>query len=286
MALAATLTLAACASTQTGAKGTSETTSPAGFRLVWSDEFEGPRGKGVDAASWTHDLGDGCAAGNCGWGNNEREYYTNDSANVSLTGNGELAIVARIAPPGLSCWYGACRYTSGKIKTQGKVQARPGRVESRLRLPRGQGLWPAFWMLGASFGATPWPQSGEIDIMEYKGSRPNSTSSAIHGPGYSGETPFAHVNPREDRDYSSAFHIFAVEWDSTRVRFFVDGELHYEVARADVEKRGAWVFDQPFFVIFNLAVGGHFDGDPASDAIFPATMLVDWVRVYERTGTR
>ena len=282
--IAATSLLAlSCAPSGTDAPST----APPGWTLTWSDDFDGPAGSAVDARYWSHELGDGCAAGICGWGNEEKEHYTSDLPNASLTGDGELAIVARVAQASLACYYGPCRYTSAKLRTRDKVQVKHGRVEARLRLPRGQGLWPAFWMLGSSFGTTPWPACGELDIMENHGSRPASVSSAIHGPGYSGSTtPFVHDRPLAAGDYSQDHHVFGVQWDSARVEFMVDGEPHYVVAKEEIERHGAWVFDQPFYVILNLAVGGTFDGDPKSDTILPATMLVDWVRVYERTGTR
>lgn len=256
------------------------------WRLVWSDEFDGPAGSRPDPARWSHDTGDGCGAGNCGWGNGEREHYADDPSNVALTGNGALSITARVAPAGLSCYYGPCRYTSGKVKTQGKVGVGFGRVEARIKLPRGQGLWPAFWMLGDGFPATPWPQCGELDIMEFRGSRSWEVSSAMHGPGYSGDTPFVHHHAPPGADYTGEFHRYAVEWDATQVRFLVDDALHYTVNRDAVAPFGAWAFDSRFFIILNLAVGGKFDGDPASDTIFPATMLVDYVRVYVRVYER
>jgi len=244
---------------------------------VWSDEFDGPAGGGVDTTRWSYDLGDGCSQGNCGWGNNEKEYYTADTANIQLNGQGQLQIVARVAPAGLSCYYGACRYTSAKITTRGKSPVAPGRVEARIKLAAGQGLWPAFWLLGNNIGTVGWPACGEMDIMENKGSQPTITSSAVHGPGYSGNTPFANSYGPITSD---SFHVYAVEWDDQSIRFFVDGNQHYIVSRADVGRYGNWVFHQMFFVILNFAVGGHFDGDPQSDSIFPATLLVDYVRVY------
>lgn len=250
------------------------------WTLVWSDEFNGAAGAPVDGRRWTHDMGDGCRAGICGWGNEEREYYTSASENVALDGHGRLAITARTAPAGLHCHYGPCRYTSARIKTKGRMNARPGRVEARLRVPSGQGLWPAFWMLGSSYPETPWPQCGELDIMEHRGSKPHAMSSAIHGPGYFGRTPFAHEHVLQRGGFADDFHVFAVEWSSTQVRFLVDGSPHYTINRSAVERAGSWVFDQPFFVILNLAIGGTFDGDPQSDAMLPATMLVDYVRVY------
>ena len=256
------------------------------WTLEWSDEFNGKAGTPVDSRIWSYDTGDGCAAGICGWGNEERESYSSAAENIALDGKGSLAIVARRASAQLKCYYGPCRYTSGKIKTQGKARAQPGRVEARIKLPEGQGLWPAFWLLGNSFPQTPWPQCGELDVMENHGHATNETSSAIHGPGYFGQTPFVHGHTLQSGKYSDDFHVFAVEWDSVRVRFFVDNAPQYTITRPEVERLGAWVFDQPFFVVLNLAVGGKFDGDPASDAIFPATMLVDYVRAYVRTTVR
>jgi beta-glucanase (GH16 family) len=158
--------------------------------------------------------------------------------------------------------------------------AAPGRVEARIKLPAGQGLWPAFWMLGHNVAVTGWPAGGEIDIMESKGSEPTISSSAVHGPGYSGNTPFAHRQPLAAGSLTDDFHTFAVEWDSLHVAFYVDGYVHYGITRQSLETYGKSILDQPFFLILNLAVGGHFDGDPQSDAIFPATMLVDYVRVF------
>ena len=258
------------------------TPSPITWTQVWSDEFDGAAGASIDATKWSYQTADGCKEGICGWGNNEKEYYTDASENISLNGHGQLVIVARTAPPGLTCYYGPCRYTSGKITTRDKMVAQPGRVVARIKLPPGQGLWPAFWMLGHTYPVTPWPACGELDIMENKGSQPRTTSSAVHGPGYSGATPFAHAHDLSSGALSDDFHTFAVEWDALRVRFFVDDAVHYEITRHALEQYGSSILDQPYFVILNLAVGGHFDGDPQSDAIFPATMLVDYVRVYVR----
>ena len=248
---------------------------------MWRDEFDGPAGSPIDASKWRYDLGDGCQSGNCGWGNQEKEWYTSEPENIALTGDGTLRIVARAAPTGLTCYYGPCRYTSAKVTTRGLMLAAPGRVEARIKLPEGQGLWPAFWMLGGSFPATGWPQCGELDIMENHGSNVTSVSSAVHGPGYSGNTPFVHNYPIGDGTFSDRFHTFAVEWNASQIVFSVDDKVHYRVGRDEVQRFGNYVFDQSFFVILNLAVGGTFDGDPKSAAILPATMLVDYVRVYK-----
>ncbi len=252
---------------------------------VWTDEFDGPAGAPLDSLKWRFDSADGCPSGNCGWGNNEKEFYTATRENASLNGQGQLTIVALPAPAGLRCYYGPCRYTSARITTRGKVNVTAGRVEARIKLPEGQGLWPAFWLLGSGFPAMPWPACGEIDVMENHGSQSTTTSSALHGPGYSGDTPFAHRNTFE-RGSIADYHTYAVEWDTLRVEFFVDDALHYQVTRQQVERFGKWVFDQPFYMILNLAVGGNFDGDPRTDAMLPATMLVDYVRVYKPAQAR
>ena len=277
------LALGAALACTPGTPAAVSTTPPGPWIQVWSDEFDGAAGARIDSLKWRYDTADGCAAQNCGWGNNEKEYYRAAPENIALNGQGQLRIVARQAPPGggLTCYYGPCRYTSAKITTRGKMDVAPGRVTARIKLAVGQGLWPAFWMLGRNITAVGWPTCGELDIMENKGSDSLRTSSAVHGPGYSGNTPFAHVNPLAHGTIASDFHTYSVEWDSLHIRYFVDDTVHYVVARSDVAQYGNWVFDQPFFVILNLAVGGNFDGDPQSDAIFPATMLVDYVRVYK-----
>ena len=280
----AALALAACGGG--GGAGTTTlptdttTAPPITWNLVWSDDFDGAAGASVDPAKWSFDLGDGSSAGIPGWGNNEKEFYTNATDNVSLDGQGHLAIVARVAALSVSCYYGPCQYTSAKITTRGKMNAAPGRVEARIEIPAGQGLWPAFWMLGNDFATAGWPASGELDIMENKGSLPNTSSSAIHGPGYSGNTPFAHANTIGPGTLADNFHVYAVEWDANVARFYVDGTMHYAVYRSDIQRYGTSILDKPYYVILNLAVGGNFDGDPKSLAIFPATMLVDYVRVY------
>jgi len=248
---------------------------------VWAEEFDGIAGARIDETRWSYETTDGCAQGNCGWGNNEKEYYTDSPSNISLNGQGQLMITARIAPAGLHCYYGPCLYTSAKITTRAKLLAEPGRVEARIKLSAGQGLWPAFWMLGHNFPALGWPACGELDIMENKGSEPTISSSAIHGPGYSGNTPFAHRNSLPGGSLSNDFHVFAVEWDSLGAKFYVDDVAHYAVTRDALQRYGPSILDQPFFLILNLAVGGHFDGDPQSDGIFPATMLIDYVHIYK-----
>jgi beta-glucanase (GH16 family) len=280
LVLAATTACGGAAAPTTTTPPDTTTTPKITYTQVWSDEFDGAAGASVDPAKWSFDLGDGSGAGNQGWGNNEKEYYTNAPDNVSLDGQGHLAIVARPAVLNVSCYYGPCRYTSAKITTRGKLAASPGRVEARIKLPAGQGLWPAFWMLGNDFPTVGWPASGELDIMENRGSAPSISSSAIHGPGYFGNTPFAHATTIPTAGATDGFHLYAVEWDAVGASFYVDGIMHYQVLRSDIQRYGTSILDKPYYIILNLAVGGNFDGDPASDSILPATMLVDYVRVY------
>jgi beta-glucanase (GH16 family) len=245
--------------------GLASTAQAQTWNLVWSDEFNGTS---VNTANWTFETG------GHGWGNQELENYTN-GANASVSG-GILTITARRTTTG-SCWYGTCQYTSTRMKTQGKREIRYGRIEARMALPSGKGLWPAFWMLGSNIGTAGWPACGEIDIMENRGSSPGTASSAIHGPGYSGATPFNHSTGIS----AGGFNTYAVEWNATQMRFLVNGAVHYTVSKSTIQTRGNWVFDQPFFIIMNLAVGGHFDGNPTASTVFPASVRVDYVRVYQ-----
>jgi beta-glucanase (GH16 family) len=273
--------IAACADVQSSQPRDG---GPPTWTLVWRDEFDGPVGAPPDSLKWNLDTADGCLGTICGFEKREKQYYTRAAENSSLTGSGQLAIVARIAGPGLTCSSGPCRYTSAKLTTRGKLGVLPGRVEARIKLPAGQGLWPAFKMLGTTFPATTWPQCGEIDVMENRGSDPRSMSSAWHGPGFFDITYLGRgYTLQNGRNFADDYYDFAVEWDSERVLFFADGTLHYSFTRAEVERLGPWALNQSFFIVLNLAVGGVFDGDPQSDAIFPATMLIDYVRVYVKS---
>ncbi len=241
--------------------------------VVWEDEFEGAAGEGLDPARWVHDIG----RGDNGWGNAELQYYTDRPANAAQTGDGHLAITA------VKEELNGADYTSARIKTQGVFSQAFGRVEARIKLPVGAGIWPAFWMLGDDITSVGWPTCGEIDIMEYRGQTPDVVHGSLHGPGYFGGNPltgsyFLPAGKRFDED----FHVFAVEWDPGRVAFYVDDTLYHIATSAQVPRGGRWVFDSPFFLILNIAVGGNFLGSPNASTQFPQTMLVDYVRVLER----
>ncbi|GAA3234513.1 discoidin domain-containing protein [Actinocorallia longicatena] len=248
--------------------------------LVFSDEFGAGAGTKPDAAKWKADPGTGQ--------NGELQYYT-DNANASTDGQGNLVIEARKqATPGASCptdpltGSGTCQYTSGRINTSTTFSTTYGKVEARIKIPAGAGLWPAFWMLGADFlTGRPWPYSGEIDIMEILGKEPNKLYSTLHAPAYNGAGGHGGtlLGPGS---YADAFHTYAVEWNSTSMRFTMDAQTVVNIDRDALEAtRGPWVFDHPFYIILNLAVGGDFPGPPATSTPFPARMLVDYVRVYK-----
>lgn len=245
-----------------------------GWRVVWEDGFEGPAGGAVDANKWVLDLG----RGEGGWGNNELQSYTARPENIALSGDGFLEITARKEA------LGGAEYTSARMKTEGRFTQTYGRVEARMKLPTGAGLWPAFWMLGENYTSEGWPHCGEIDIMEYRGQSPDIVVGSLHGPGYFGGNPITDVYFLPDGDrFDEDFHVFAVEWDPGRVAWYVDDTL-FQVATANrVPSGGQWVFDHPFFVILNLAVGGNFVGSPSPSTVFPQKLVVDYVRVLERT---
>jgi beta-glucanase (GH16 family) len=248
-----------------------------GWSLAWSDEFNGADGSPIDATKWT------ALVGGDGWGNQEREFYTEDTKNASQSG-GTLVITATTEGAAAhTCWYGACQYTSARLQTKVKFEKAYGRFEARIQVPRGKGIWPAFWMLGGDVDAVSWPQCGEIDIMENLGSEPNIVHGSLHGPGYSGGQPLtAQYALPGGATLADDFHVFAVEWEKDVIRFYVDSTLYETRTPSDVPAGKTWVFDHPFFAILNLAVGGQFPGDPDATTTFPQSMRVDYVRVYER----
>jgi beta-glucanase (GH16 family) len=238
---------------------------PSEVEIVWQDDFEGPAGELPNPANWSFDVG-------TDWGNEQLEYDTDRPQNVALDGNGNLAIIARKES------YLGQPYTSGRINTMGRFELASGRFEARIKLPIGQGIWPAFWLLGSDFKTVGWPACGEIDIMEYRGQEPNIVHGSIHGPGYSGGGA---VTGRFDlgASFHDDFHVFAIEWDTNRITWIVDGTRYQTFTPNDLPANSRWVFDHPFFIILNVAVGGTFVGPPNDETEFPQTMLIDWVRV-------
>jgi beta-glucanase (GH16 family) len=246
-----------------------------GARLVWSDEFDGPEGAPPDSAKWTRELGDGTAQGIPGWGNGELQCYTDELENAALDGAGSLVLTARRrAQPSARC-----AYTSARLVTKGKLELAHGRIEACIRVPRGRGLWPAFWALGANIDRAPWPACGEIDVMEHVGRSPRRVLGTIHGPGYSGESGFGGVVDMA-ADLADDFHVFAVDWEPGLLVWTLDSSP-YHAARPENVAPNEWVFEHPFFLVVNLAVGGTFGGEVGDDTEFPQSMSVEYVRVYE-----
>jgi beta-glucanase (GH16 family) len=246
-----------------------------GFTLVWSDEFNGADGSAPDSSKWTYDTG------GKGWGNNELECYTNLTQNAQMKG-GNLAITA-MQQPGYACSGGTTNnYTSARLKTQGLFSQAYGRFEARIKIPAGQGMWPAFWMLGNNITSVGWPSSGEIDIMENIGKEPGTVHGSLHGPSTTATTSDASASfgLPAGQNFSDAFHLYAVEWEPGVVRFYVDSNLYETVNQSQWPAGGTWVFDHPFFLLLNVAVGGNWPGSPDNTTVFPQQMLVDYVRVY------
>jgi beta-glucanase (GH16 family) len=242
------------------------------WSLVWSDEFNNPK---LDTSKWVYEIGGGK------WGNQELEFYTNQPSNLSIQ-NGNLTIVARPekrTDSNKKTW----NYTSARIKTFGKFAQTYGRFEARIKVPFGQGIWPAFWMLGANIEKVDWPNCGEIDIMENIGKEPGIVHGTIHGPGYSGAGGIgdSYTLPHGQR-FADDFHVFAVEWEPQAIRFYVDNDLYATRTPADLPSGKKWVYDHPFFLLLNLAVGGDWPGNPDASTVLPQTMLVDYVRVYSQ----
>ncbi len=243
-----------------------ETQTVAQFtELVMQDEFDADGAP--DNSIWGYNIG----TGNNGWGNNELQYYTDRSENVKVE-NGALVITAKEES------FNGSSYTSARLLTKGLFDQAYGRFEARIQLPYGQGIWPAFWLLGAN-DQEDWPQIGEIDIMEYRGQEPTKVLGSVHGPGYSAAEAITKSYTLPNDRFDTDFHIFGIEWGSDYINFYVDNVLYNQITPADVT--GEWVFDQPFYILMNVAVGGSFVGSPNNETTFPQTMLVDYVRVYK-----
>jgi beta-glucanase (GH16 family) len=240
------------------------------WQLSWGDEFDGDGAP--DPSKWVFDLGGG------GWGNNELQTYTDRPENV-VRKAGVLVITAR-----RETFRGSDgterSYTSARLKTQGTFSQTYGKFEARMKLPRGQGIWPAFWMLGDSITSVGWPACGEIDIMENIGKEPTTVHGTIHGPGYSGaQGPTSQFSGPV---FADDYHVYGLEWEPNVMRWYVDGTLYGTRTPSDLPSGARWVFDQPHFLLLNLAVGGNWPGTPDQTTTFPQELRVDWVRVYAR----
>jgi len=246
---------------------------------IFRDEFEKEVGTPIDSAKWTAEVG------GSGWGNEELQFYSESKENAFHDVNGTLAIKAikLDQTTKLSCWYGKCKYTSARLITKEKFDFKYGRAEARIKVPSGTGVWPAFWMLGNDIDKTGWPTCGEIDVMEFIGREPSTIYGTLHGPGYSGPNAIGgSISVSDGRRAFDDFHVFAVEWTKDDIRWFFDGRNYKTITRGDIPPNTDWVFDHPFFIILNFAVGGKWPGGPGGSSRFPQSMLIDYVRVYAK----
>ncbi|WP_166789662.1 carbohydrate binding domain-containing protein [Cryobacterium fucosi] len=253
---------------------------PSDWVQSWSDEFEGPAGAPANPDNWSYETG------GWGWGNDELQYYTDSTDNAALDGNGNLVITAREIDPAttdLVCWYGPCTNTSARLISEQKQEFEYGRIESRVQVPKGSGIWPAVWTLGNDFREVGWPQTGEIDVMEFVGRLPNEIFGTIHGPGYSGGNSIGNTYTF-DVPVSDDWHTFSMEWTPERIDWFVDGIQYHSATPADVAPN-EWVYDHPFSLLTNVAVGGNFGGAPGADLVFPQSLTVDYIRVFQAADT-
>ena len=231
--------------------------------LVWSDEFDGTT---LNLDNWSYELGDGCP-NLCGWGNNELQEYTDDNHRLE---DGMLIISAKKGSNS--------NYTSTRIKTKGKQEFQYGRIEARVKVPSGAGMWPAFWALGNDIETNSWPNCGEIDIVEYVGKNPGQIFTSVHTPSSYGNTVNSMITnvPNVEED----FHNYAVEWNENFIDFFFDDTRVYTYF-VQTKNQNTWPFNKPFFFILNLAVGGNFGGPVANNIQFPREFIIDYVRVYQ-----
>lgn len=264
--------------------------APKKLKLLWSDEFNGKKGLRPSAKTWSAEIGGG------GWGNSERQFYTDKPANASMDGSGRLVITANRISNEYAEQVGTvtgtedilnrcseCQFTSARLKTARNLGFMYGRLEARIKMPQGVGTWPAFWMLGGDLlDGVPWPECGEIDIMEFRGDISDRSTSALHGPttpiGSGLGAAFLSNTPLSD-----GFHTYAIEWKKNRIDFIVDGRLNGTFTSADTGARG-WVYNQEFFIILNLAMGGTYAGEYIDPMLNQAQLSVDYIRYYSVNG--
>lgn len=242
--------------------------------LVWSDEFNS---NGLDLTKWSYQVGDGCDINLCQWGNNELQWYTSNQQNVEVS-DGTLKIKA------LRQTLNNRNYTSGRIRSINKGDFKYGRIEARMKLPIGQGIWPAFWMLPTDNVYGGWPKSGELDIMEYLGHEPNKVHATLHfGNPWPNNSSTTKSYSKPVSKLSDGFHEIVLEWKENEIKWFIDGYLYSTKTNFDLNGH-TWPFDQKFHLLLNLAVGGNWPGNPNSSTLFPQTFEIDYVRVYDMVG--
>jgi beta-glucanase (GH16 family) len=242
--------------------GTSCFAQNATRKLVWEENFDG---KSLNESMWNYELGDGCPT-ICGWGNNEKQLYTKENHTVS---NGKLIIYAKKEGE---------TYTSTRITTKAKKEFQYGRIEARAKLPIGKGIWPAFWMLGSNISTVGWPKCGEIDILEYIGKEPDMVFTSLHTQDSHGNT----INTKKTTfpDIEEGYHLYAIDWTKDKIEFFVDNTSVYTF-KPEMKNEDTWPFNQPFYFIINVAIGGNFGGPAIDNEIFPQKFEIDYIKVYQ-----
>lgn len=242
--------------------------------LVWSDEFNGPAGTRPDPRSWNFETG------GVGASNHELQCYTTSAANSAENGQGEMVITA-LNERGHVCDNGKTyNYTSARLTTKEKITTQYGRLAIRAQVPTAPGTWPAFWALGSNITKVGWPAAGEIDAMEVIGSAPSVIHGTVHGANRNGAAYSVQQTYDVKENLNNAFHIFAVDWTPTQIQFSLDGHVYGVTTKSAVSKAGNWAFDQPFYLLINLAIGGDWPGSPTAKTTWPQRYIIDWVRVY------
>jgi beta-glucanase (GH16 family) len=258
------------------------------LKMLWHQEFSGKAGQNPSSAVFNFDVGGG------GWGNLEHEAYVDDHAKTDGTKQGNLVLTATRYEPNLEDIYyqcpintqgAACEFLSSRIQTQGKLAFQYGQISARIKMPAGDGVWPAFWLLGNDLDTNQWPNSGEIDIVETRGDQyPNTAFGTAHGPGYSGENGIVDSKMLKAK-LSAGYHIYSVIWMKNKIQWLVYGVVYHTVTPSIVGSGKSYVFNKPFFMILNLAMGGNFIGGPVDPTLTSAKMSVDYIRYYSYNGS-
>ena len=285
--------LTALAAVAIGLAGATNVTAQAAtkkpvLKMLWHQEFSGKAGQTPSSRIFNYDLGGG------GWGNLEHQAYVDDHAKTDGSKQGNLVISATRYAPDLDGLYytcpintqgGACEFLSSRIQTQGKLAFQYGQISARIKMPEGDGVWPAFWLLGNDLATNQWPSSGEIDIVETRGDQyPNTVFGTAHGPNYSGENGITDSRMLKGK-LSEGYHVYSVIWLKNKIQWLVDGVVYNTITPSIVGKGNSYVFNKPYFMILNLAMGGNFVGGPVDPTLTSAKMSVDYIRYYSYNGS-
>ena len=244
-----------------------------GWNIVWQDEFDKDS---LDLTKWSHETG------GHGWGNNELQYYTDSDSN-SYVENGNLVLKAEVVPQGIGSSRGLRYYSSARLRTYGKGDWKYGRIEVKAKVASGQGIWPAIWMLPTDWLFGGWPSSGEIDIMEHVGYDLGVVHGSVHTEAYNHKINTQRSSARKIANVDTEFHVYSIIWDKDKISFFIDDVQYFLFENDQLGNYKTWPFDQRFHLLINIAVGGDWPGNPDNSTNFPRTMLIDYVRVYEKS---